>query len=98
MASAEKVIIRLTSDTVEVLETLIRSGDFPNLSEIMMKAVEEFIDSRFTAEDIVNVLDGSERESFSPDQFTDPSDGADLDTAVRTAVSTYIKNRMDGKK
>ncbi len=97
--ASEKVIVRLTSATVEVLETLVKSGEFPNLSEVMLKAVEEFIARRFTVEEIAAVLEGSGLDDLDPDCFSDrDDDGSDLDSAVRTAVSAYVKERMDGKR
>lgn len=96
MVPTERVTVRLTSDTIAVLETLIKTGEFSSMSDIAMAALREFIDSRFKAEDIHKILeDASKRDKISPESLIASTDSSDLDEAIKTAVSEYIRDRVE---
>jgi Arc/MetJ-type ribon-helix-helix transcriptional regulator len=99
MASTERVAIRLTPDTIAVLDTLVQSGEFPTLSDVIMGAIGEFINDRFTAEDISKILEElSNKKTVSPESLMDSGAPTDMDAAVRAAVGNYVRNRLDGQR
>jgi Arc/MetJ-type ribon-helix-helix transcriptional regulator len=96
MIPTERVAVRLTPDTVAVLDTLVRSGEFSSMSDVVMAALREFIDSRFKAEDIHRILeDASKKKAIDPESLIAPSDTADLDEAIKAAVSGYVRDRIE---
>ncbi len=99
MASTERVAIRLTPDTIAVLDTLVQSGEFPTLSDVIMGAIGEFINDRFTAEDISKILEElPNKKTVSPESLMDSGAPTDMDAAVRAAVGNYVRNRLDGQR
>jgi Arc/MetJ-type ribon-helix-helix transcriptional regulator len=46
MEETERVTIRLSSEQLRTLETLVKLGEFTNLSEAIRQAVRELIKSR----------------------------------------------------
>ncbi|HVL87250.1 MAG TPA: ribbon-helix-helix domain-containing protein [Candidatus Thermoplasmatota archaeon] len=46
MQETERVTIRLPSEQVRTLETLVKLGEFTNLSEAIRQAVRELVNSR----------------------------------------------------
>ncbi len=99
MASTERVAIRLTPDTIAVLDTLVQSGEFPTLSDVIMGAIGEFINDRFTADEISKILEElPNKKIVSPESLMDSGTPTDMDAAVRAAVGNYVRNRLDGQR
>ncbi len=96
MTSTERVALRLTSETVVVLETLVDSGEFSDIHDVLMAALSEFISRRFKAEDIRRILDSfSNKASVDPESLMVAEKQSDLDEVVRAAVGNYVRSRME---
>jgi Arc/MetJ-type ribon-helix-helix transcriptional regulator len=91
----EKVVVRLTPDAVAVLETLVESGDYSNLSEVVMAAISDFISEKFLPEQIGEILERhSENTVLAPSDIMEAGDSAELNDQIKDAVKNYIRNRM----
>ncbi|UAL07790.1 MAG: hypothetical protein KRP56_00535 [Candidatus Methanogranum gryphiswaldense] len=99
MTSTERVVVRLTPDTIAVLDTLVQSGEFSSLSDVIMGAIKDFISKKFTAEEISKVLEElPNKKIIDPESLMESGTPTDMDAAVRAAVGNYVRNRMDGQR
>ncbi len=69
------------------------------MSDVIMGAIGEFINDRFTAEDISKILEElPNKKTVSPESLMDSGAPTDMDAAVRAAVGNYVRNRLDGQR
>ncbi|MDD3351948.1 MAG: ribbon-helix-helix domain-containing protein [Candidatus Methanomethylophilaceae archaeon] len=95
MESTERVTVRLSSDTLAVLRTLVDSGEYQNLSEILREAIEDFISIRFTPDNISKILvEIPKKRATELENLVKEGDAVSMDDAVRNAVTEYIRSKM----
>ena len=95
MESTERVTVRLSSDTLAVLRTLVDSGEYQNLSEILREAIEDFISIRFTPDNISKILvEIPKKRATELENLVKEGDAGSMDDAVRNAVTEYIRSKM----
>ncbi len=95
MESTERVTVRLSSDTLAVLRTLVDSGEYQNLSEILREAIEDFISIRFTPDNISKILvEIPKKRATELENLVKEGDAISMDDAVRNAVTEYIRSKM----
>ena len=92
----EKVTVRLTSDTVRLLQSLVDRGDFPNLSEVVRNAIDEFVGDRFPPGSIVDIDEFAHDDGvIELSALVHGNNTMLMGEAVQDAVREYIRNRMD---
>ena len=92
----EKVTVRLTSDTVRLLQSLVDRGDFPNLSEVVRNAIDEFVGDRFPLGSIVDIDESAHDDGvIELSALVHGNNTMLMGEAVQDAVREYIRNRMD---
>ncbi len=96
MNSQERVTLRLSSDTLKILTSLVDSGEFSNISDVIRAAVDEFIDKRFTPENIAKIsVDLPKTKVIELESLVRSGDSVSLDDAVRNAVREYVRTRKN---
>lgn len=96
MDPTEKVIVRLSPDTIALLQSLVDRGEYGSLSESVSAAVDQLIKSKLTTKEISKILSEVVREKpVDMESLLTDGDPISMDEAVRKAVSDYIKTRMD---
>lgn len=84
----EKMVLRLSPETVAVFRALVFRGDFPSMSEAIRTVLDDYADER-VAEGITPAYDYEEALDIA--DLT--SDGRTLDDMVRAAADRYISER-----
>lgn len=95
MESTERITVRLSSDTVAILKTLVENGKYPNLSDVVREAIDEFISIKFTPENISKIMvDIPKKRAAELEDLVKNGDAVSMDDAIRSAVTEYIRSRM----
>lgn len=84
----EKVLLRLSQDTLAVYRALVSLGDFPTVAEAVRTVLEDYADEKISEGvspmyDVEEVID---IEDLTPD-------GRSLDDMVRSAARRYMDYR-----
>lgn len=95
MVSTEKVIVRLPPDTIRLLQELVDRGEFPNLSEAVRSAVDQFIDGHFSPDSIIEILEEPSDDGIIEMSALVHGDASVMGVAVQDAVREYIRARID---
>ena len=94
MASNERITIRLPTDKLALLESLVGTDDYDNLSDVVREAVDEFIDRRFTPENISKItVDLPKGNVLELESLIKNGDSVSMDDAIRNAVREYTSAR-----
>ncbi len=86
---AQKVTVRLSSETVDVLRALVDSGEFRSLSEAVTTVLDRYAEERL-AQGVVPVPDLGE-DVLRIEDLT--IDGSSLDDAVCAAAREFVRWR-----
>jgi len=96
MDPSEKIIVRLSPDTVLVLQSLVDKGEYRSLSESVADAIEQMIEAKFTPEEIEKIVSNRIREQpLRIESLLTDNNPESMDEAVRKAVRGYVRSRMD---
>lgn len=97
MDPTEKIIVRLSPETVLVLQALVDRGEYRSLSESVAAAIEQMIESKFTPDEVEKIARSRVREpSLKMESLLTEGNGPEsLDEAVRRVVRGYVRSRMD---
>lgn len=95
MGSMEKVTVRLSSDTVRMLQELVDRGDFPTLSDAVRSAVDHLVDDRFSSDSIIEIVETPYDDGIIEMSALVHGDADIAGVAVQDAVRDYIRSRID---
>lgn len=96
--NTERITVRIPSDKVAVLEHLVKDGDYENLSDVVRDAIDTFINSKFTPENIAKItIDIPKGNVVELESLVKDGDSVSLDDAIRNAVREYTRARMRSK-
>lgn len=84
----EKMVLRLSRDTVAVYRALVADGEFHSLNEAVRRVLDSYAEGR-VAEGVTPVYDVEEVVDIS--ELT--PDGRGMDDMVRAAADRYLKER-----
>ncbi len=94
MEGEERITIRLSSDSLALLEELVDRGMFVNEAEAVRKAVDALIDRILSAEEKVAVLEkAARRRELDIKDFT--SDGTDGGEVLKNVIARGLDSRRD---
>ena len=94
MASNERITVRLPTDKLALLESLVGTDDYDNLSDVVRDAVEQFIQNRFTPENISKItVDLPKGNVLELESLIKNGDSVSMDDAIRNAVREYTRAR-----
>jgi len=98
MNSAERVTVRMQSDTVHLLQTLVDGKEYGNISDVIRKAVDDFISTRFTPENIEKItVELPKTKVMELESLVRDGDSVSLDDAIRNAVREYTRVRAGSR-
>ena len=89
--SEQRVTVRLESDTLALLQSLVDDGTFPTLADAVVTAVDDLIEAHLTPERAEQVLsDPSGVPYIDIDAITVGGAGITADE-IRDSVSAYVE-------
>ncbi|MBA3045422.1 MAG: ribbon-helix-helix domain-containing protein [Candidatus Thermoplasmatota archaeon] len=92
---SERVTIRIPKDRLDVLQHMVETGQFPNISDAIRAAIDSFIDTQFTPDHIKKLtLELPKLHHVSLEELVHSGDAISVDEAVRNAVREYVKLRL----
>lgn len=86
--SDEKIVLRLSPDTLAVYRALVSEGEFHSVSDAVRSVLESYADDR-VSEGIVPVYEVREVADIA--ELT--PDGRSLDDMVRAAANRYVREK-----
>lgn len=97
MGPVERYSVRLTPETVAVLNTFVESGEYNSLNEVIMAAINDFIMSRLGPEDVRRILEEKiDVVPIDPLTVIAQDENAGFDDIIKTAVEKYVREKMEG--
>lgn len=95
MVVTERVTIRVPSDQVILMQHLVDNGEYDNLSDVVRTALEEFMSTRFTPENVEKItIDFPKGNVLELESLVKNGDSVSLDDAIRNAVREYTRVRL----
>ena len=95
MDKTEKIMVRLSPDKIIALQALVDRGDYKSLSEGVADAINRMIESKFTTEEITEIIgEHAEEKPLRMESLMTDKDPVSMDEAVKKAVRDYVKSRM----
>jgi len=95
MDQTEKIIVRLSPDTVLLLQALVDKGEYDSLSESVADAINKMVESKFTKKEVAKISKEHMKEQpLKMESLLSDGDPESMDDAVRRAVKEYVKTRM----
>ena len=96
MDPTEKILVRLTPDTMLLLQTLVDRGDYGSLSESVSDAIDKMIGSKLTPKEITKILNEHSRERpLKMESLLTDEDPDSLDATLKKAVRDYVRSRVE---
>lgn len=95
MVESERVTIRLDQGSLDTLESLVATGKYANISEVMRAAIEQFIDRNFSPKHIQKVtIELPKGNAVELQRLVKKGDSVSVDDAIRNAVREYLRRRL----
>ncbi|MEM3851669.1 MAG: ribbon-helix-helix protein, CopG family [Methanomassiliicoccales archaeon] len=99
MVESHRVTIRLDDHSVAALQSLVTSGKYPNISEVMRAAIAQFIDRNFAPKHIEKITVELPRgNAVELQKLVRKGDSVSIDDAIRNAVREYLRRRLTSPK
>ena len=94
MSSNERITVRLPTDKLALLESLVGTGDYDNLSDVVRDAIELFIEQNFTPDNISKItVELPKGNVLELESLIKNGDSVSMDDAIRNAVREYTRAR-----
>lgn len=98
MVESQRVTIRLDQESLTTLESLVSSGKYANISDVMRTAIEQFIDRNFSPKHIQKVtVELPKGNAIELQKLVKKGDSVSVDDAIRNAVREYLRRRLTPK-
>jgi Arc/MetJ-type ribon-helix-helix transcriptional regulator len=95
MDPTEKILVRLTPDTMLLLQELVDRGDYDSLAEGVADAISKLVESKFTPEESAKYAKRHVLEKpLNMKALITDGEKESMDEAVRKAVRGYVRTRM----
>ena len=94
MTTNERITVRLPSDKLALLQSLVGTDYYDNLSDVVREAVDEFIENHFTPDNISKItVDIPKGNVLELESLIRDGDSVSMDDAIRNAVREYTRAR-----
>lgn len=91
----ERVTVRLSAATVKGIKALMKTGDYQTVSDVIRIAIEEFLERKFSPENISKFMIALPKGNVDDLQgLVKGGDSVSMDDAIRNAVREYIRLRV----
>ena len=95
MATNERITVRLPADRLALLQSLVGTGDYDNISDVVRDAVDLFIENNFTPDNISKItVDIPKGNVLELESLIRSGDSVSMDDAIRNAVREYTRARI----
>ncbi|UCD92018.1 MAG: ribbon-helix-helix protein, CopG family [Methanobacteriota archaeon] len=96
MASdTERVTVRIPSDTVDALHSLVKSGEYATLSDAVRAAIDSFIESQFAPDYIKKMnIELPKGNVVDLQELVKSGDSVSVEDAIRNAVREYVRRHL----
>jgi len=95
MSDTERITIRIPSDKVSALESLVKEGKFPTISDAIRAAIDSFVETHFTPDHIERVtVELPKGNVVELECLVKDGDSVSIDDAIRNAVREYTRKRI----
>lgn len=99
MGNIERFSVRLTAETVAVLNSFIESEEYGNLNDVIMEALNQFIMSRLAPEDMQRILErAGSRAPINPKALMAEDEYIGMDASIKAAVEKFVRGKMDEQR
>ena len=93
MDGTERITVRLPTDSIILLKSLVDDGTYHDISEAVRDAVDALIKKNMTVEEMIaarsrTTLDGNALEGLT-------STDSEIDDAIKYAVKAYLERRTE---
>lgn len=96
MTDTERITVRIPTERVQALQTLVESGKYSTVSDAIRAAIDAFVDRHFTPEYIERVtVELPKGNVVELEGLVHEGDSISVDDAIRTAVREYIRKRIE---
>lgn len=96
MEPADRIAVKLTPESIVALKVLVDKGEFESMSDAMRKAIDEFILSRFTPEEI-DIMASEVHVELVDSDITGESRVEAMNKAIHEAVTKFVRGKMESK-
>ena len=93
MGDLEKVTVRLPSETVRLLRELVDRGEFSSMAEAVNRAVDDFVDGKFTLQDRIRIVSMPEEDVVEIGSLIH-GDTDSISNQIDNAVRAFVRSRM----
>jgi Arc/MetJ-type ribon-helix-helix transcriptional regulator len=95
MGPTEKITVRLSQDTMIVLQSLVERGDYDSLSEGVSDAINKMIESKLAPKEIDRIVKEHSREKpIKMESLLSEGRPESMEEAIKKAVSDYVRTNM----
>ncbi|KQM12508.1 CopG family transcriptional regulator [Methanomassiliicoccales archaeon RumEn M1] len=95
MSETERITIRIPSDKVSALESLVKDGRYPTISDAIRAAIDSFVDSHFAPDHIERItVELPKGNVVELECLVKDGDSVSIDDAIRNAVREYTRKRI----
>ena len=92
---SERVTVRIPKDKIEALQTLIDTGQYSNVSDVVRAAIDEFVTTHITPSHITRMtVELPKGNMVKLEELVHEGDAISVDDAVRNAVRDYVRKRL----
>ena len=93
---SERVTVRLLSKDLKALESLVKSGKYATLSEVIRVAINNFIETQFAPDHISKItIEFPKGNVVELEKIVKSGDSINVEDAIRNAVKEYIQTRVE---
>jgi len=94
MNPAERVTVRMPSETVDLLESLVDGKEYGNVSDVIRRAVDDFLSRKFAPDNVEKItVDIPKTKALELRSLVRDGDSVSIDDAIRNAVREYTRAR-----
>jgi Arc/MetJ-type ribon-helix-helix transcriptional regulator len=97
MNGTERITIRISSQKSALLQAMVDSGEFQNISDVIRTAIDEFLQERSSSDNIQKVrVELPRAKVIELEALIKDGDSVSMDDAIRNAVREYTRTRVAG--
>jgi Arc/MetJ-type ribon-helix-helix transcriptional regulator len=95
MSATERITVRLPPDTAELVQKLVDSGEFSNVSDVIREALDDFLKIRFSTGNVERfTVELPKAKVLELESLVQDGDSVSMDDAIRNAVREYTRARL----
>ncbi len=95
MAATDRVTVRLSAEQIALIQHLVDSGEFETVTDVVREAMDQFLSTRFSPENIRRITVEIPKDSaLKLETLVNDGDSVSFDDAIRNAVREYTRSRL----